>query len=143
MRGIYLVEVIHMKEIQRTLKNYILKRLDTKTGIRSSKDIPELIYAYIELEYAQLSMSNKSKTMPKIVANKADLNTISKIIKVNQNCQEKQIKKELCNNKVQIIEILANKIGKTKEEAINELLERYDFEFLRRYFSKGLEKFND
>ena len=132
-----------MKEIQRTLKNYILKRLDTKTGIRSSKDIPELIYAYIELEYAQLSMSNKSKTMPKIVANKDDVNTLSKIIKVNQNCQEKQIKKELCNNKVQIIEILANKIGKTKEEAINELLERYDFEFLRRYFSKGLEKFND
>ena len=132
-----------MKEIQRTLKDYILKRLDTTTGIRSSKDIPELIYAYIELEHAQLSMSDKSKTMPKIVANKADLNTLSKIIKVNQNCQEKQIKKELCNNKVQIIEILANKIGKTKEEAINELLERYDFEFLRRYFSQGLAKFND
>lgn len=143
MRGIYLVEVIHMKEIQRTLKNYILKRLDTKTGIRSSKDIPELIYAYIELEYAQLSMSNKSKTMPKIVANKADVNTLSKIINVNQNCQESQIKEELCNDKIQIIEILANKIGKTKEEAINELLQRYDFEFLRRYFSKGLEKFND
>lgn len=132
-----------MKEIQRTLKDYILKRLDTKTGIRSSKDIPELIYAYIELEHAQLSMADKSKTMPKIVANKAGVNTLSKIIKVNQNCQEKQIKEELCNNKVQIIEILANKIGKTKEEAINELLERYDFEFLRRYFSKGLEKFND
>ena len=132
-----------MKEIQRTLKNYILKRLDTKTGIRSSKDIPELIYAYIELEYAQLSMSNKSKTMPKIVASKADVNTLSKIINVNQNCQESQIKEELCNDKIQIIEILANKIGKTKEEAINELLQRYDFEFLRRYFSKGLEKFND
>lgn len=132
-----------MKEIQRTLKDYILKRLDTKTGIRSSKDIPELIYAYIELEHAQLSMDDKSKTIPKIVANKAGVNTLSKIIKVNENCQEKQIKEELCNNKVQIIEILANKIGKTKEEAINELLERYDFEFLRRYFSKGLEKFND
>lgn len=132
-----------MKEIQRTLKDYILKRLDTKTGIRSGKDIPELIYAYIELEHAQLSMFDKSKTMPKIVANKDDVNTLSKIIKVNQNCQEKQIKEELCNEKVQLIEILANKIGKTKEEAINELLQRYDFEFLRRYFSKGLEKFND
>lgn len=132
-----------MKEIQRTLKNYILKRLDTTTGIRSSKDIPELIYAYIELEHAQQGMSDKSKTMPKIVANKTDVNTLSKIINVNQNCQEAQIKEELCNDKVQIIEILANKIGKTKEEAINELLQRYDFEFLRRYFSKGLEKFND
>lgn len=132
-----------MKEIQNTLKNYILKRLDTTTGIRSSKDIPELIYAYIELEHAQQGMVNKSKTMPKIVANKADVNTLSKIININQNCQEKQIKEELCNDKVQIIGILANKIGKTKEEAINELIQRYDFEFLRRYFSKGLEKFSD
>ena len=36
-------EIKFMKEIQITLKNYILKRLDTKNGIRSSKDIPELI----------------------------------------------------------------------------------------------------
>ena len=112
-----------MKEIQRTLKNYILKRLDTKTGIRSSKDIPELIYAYIELEYAQLSMSNKSKTMPKIVANKADVNTLSKIINVNQNCQEAQIKEEPGDAKAQLIDILINKIGKSRNGAINEILQ--------------------
>lgn len=123
MRGIYLVEVIHMKEIQRTLKNYILKRLDTKTGIRSSKDIPELIYAYIELEYAQLSMSNKSKTMPKIVANKADVNTLSKIINVNQNCQEAQIKEEPCDAKAQIIEIITNEIGKPTRPTAAEILQ--------------------
>lgn len=112
-----------MKEIQRTLKDYILKRLDTKTGIRSSKDIPELIYAYIELEHAQLSMSDKSKTMPKIVVNKADVNTISKIINVNQNCQEAQIKEEPCDAKAQLVDILINKIGKPRKGAINEILQ--------------------
>lgn len=30
-------EIKFMKEIQNTLKNYILKRLDTTTGIRSTK----------------------------------------------------------------------------------------------------------
>lgn len=54
-------EIKFMKEIQNTLKDYILKRLDTKTGIRSSKDIPELIYAYIELEHAQQGMHNTQK----------------------------------------------------------------------------------
>lgn len=132
-----------MKEIQRTLKDYILKRLDTKTGIRSSKDIPELIYAYIELEHAQQGMANRPEVKSKIEVDKAGVKIQGKTINVNQNCREAQIKEELCNDKVQIIEILANKIGKTKEEAINELLQRYDFEFLRRYFSKGLEKFND
>ena len=132
-----------MKEIQNILKNYILKRLDTKTGIRSSKDIPELIYAYIELEHAQQGMTNKPEVKLKIEVDKDGIRIQGKKINVNQNCQEKQIKEELCNDKVQIIEILANKIGKTKEEAINELIQRYDFEFLRRYFSKGLEKFSD
>ena len=113
-----------MKEIQRTLKNYILKRLDTKTGIRSSKDIPELIYAYIELEHAQLSMSDKSKTMPKIVANKADINTLSKIIKVSQNCQEVQIKEEPCDIKAQIIEIITNEIGKPTRPTVSEILQK-------------------
>ena len=105
-------EIKFMKEIQNTLKNYILKRLDTTTGIRSSKDIPGLIYAYIELEHAQLSMSDKSKTMPKIVANKADVNTLSKIINVNQNCQEAQNKEEPCGAKAQIIKIVTNEICK-------------------------------
>lgn len=60
-----------MKEIQNILKNYILKRLDTTTGIRSSKDIPELIYAYIELEHAQQGMANRPEVMSKIEVDKA------------------------------------------------------------------------
>lgn len=95
MRGIYLVEVIHMKEIQRTLKNYILKRLDTKTGIRSSKDIPELIYAYIELEHAQQYMANKPEVISKVEVDKAGVKIQGKKINVNQNCQETQKKKSL------------------------------------------------
>lgn len=39
-----------MKEIQEALKTYILKRLDTKHGIKSSKDVSKLIHTYIELE---------------------------------------------------------------------------------------------
>lgn len=113
-----------MKEIQRVLKDYILKRLNTETGIRSSKDIPELIYAYIELEHAQLSMSDKSKTIPKIVANKADVNTLSKIINVNQNCQEAQIKEEPCDAKAQIIEIITNEIGKPTRTTVAETLQK-------------------
>ena len=88
-------------------------------------------------------MANRPEVMSKIEVDKAGVRIQGKRINVNQNCQEKQIKEELCNDKVQLIEILANKIGKTKEEAINELIQRYDFELLRRYFSKGLEKFSD
>lgn len=72
-----------MKEIQRTLKNYILKRLDTKTGIRSSKDIPELIYAYIELEHVQQEMANKLEIIPKIEVDKAGVRIQGKRINVN------------------------------------------------------------
>ena len=72
-----------MKEIQRTLKDYILKRLDTKTGIRSSKDIPELIYAYIELEHAQQGMHNTQKVMSKIEVDKAGIRIQGKKINVN------------------------------------------------------------
>lgn len=84
-----------MKEIQRTLKNYILKRLDTKTGIRSSKDIPELIYAYIELEHAQQYMANKPEVISKVEVDKAGVKIQGKKINVNQNCQETQKKKSL------------------------------------------------
>lgn len=72
-----------MKEIQRALKDYILKRLDTKTGIRSSKDIPELIYAYIELEYAQQGMANRPEVMSKIEVDKAGVRIQGKRINVN------------------------------------------------------------
>nr|DAJ60626.1 MAG TPA: hypothetical protein [Caudoviricetes sp.] len=72
-----------MKEIQRTLKDYILKRLDTKTGIRSSKDIAELIYAYIELEYAQQGMVDKPEAMSKIEVDKAGVRIQGKRINVN------------------------------------------------------------
>lgn len=72
-----------MKEIQNTLKDYILKRLDTKTGIRSSKDIPELIYAYIELEHAQQGMHNTQKVMSKIEVDKAGVRIQGKKINVN------------------------------------------------------------
>lgn len=72
-----------MKEIQRVLKDYILKRLDTKTGIRSSKDIPELIYAYIELEHAQQGMHNTQKVMSKIEVDKAGVRIQGKRINVN------------------------------------------------------------
>lgn len=114
-----------MKEIQRVLKDYILKRLNTETGIRSSKDIPELIYAYIELEHAQLRMSDKSKTMPKIVANKADVNTLSKIINVNQNCQEAQNKEEPCGAKAQIIKIVTNEICKPTRPITADILRTF------------------
>ena len=83
-----------MKEIQNTLKNYILKRLDTTTGIRSSKDIPELIYAYIELEHAQQGMANRPEVMSKIEVDKAGVRIQNKKINVNQNCQEAQKKKK-------------------------------------------------
>lgn len=125
MRGIYLVEVIHMKEIQRTLKNYILKRLDTKTGIRSSKDIPELIYAYIELEHAQQGMANRPEVMSKIEVDKAGVRIQGKKINVNQNCQETQIKEEPCDAKAQLVGILINKIGKSRKSAINEILQMH------------------
>lgn len=118
-------EVIQMKEIQRVLKDYILKRLNTETGIRSSKDIPELIYAYIELEHAQLRMSDKSKTMLKIVANKADVNTLSKIINVNQNCQEAQNKEEPCGAKAQIIKIVTNEICKPTRPITADILRTF------------------
>lgn len=72
-----------MKEIQNTLKSYILKRLDTKTGIRSSKDIPELIYAYIELEHAQQRMVDKQEVMSKIEVDKAGVRIQGKRINVN------------------------------------------------------------
>lgn len=72
-----------MKEIQRVLKDYILKRLDTKTGIRSSKDIPELIYAYIELEHAQQGMHNTQKVMSKIEVDKAGVRIQGKRINFN------------------------------------------------------------
>lgn len=72
-----------MKEIQRVLKDYILKRLDTKTGIRSSKDIPELIYAYIELEHAQQGMHNTQKVISKIEVDKAGVRIQGKRINVN------------------------------------------------------------
>nr|DAN46547.1 MAG TPA: hypothetical protein [Caudoviricetes sp.] len=123
MRGIYLVEVIHMKEIQRTLKNYILKRLDTKTGIRSSKDIPELIYAYIELEHAQQGMANRPEVMSKIEVDKAGVRIQGKKINVNQNCQEAQKKEEPCNAKAQIIEIITNEIGKPTRPTAAEILQ--------------------
>ena len=76
-------EIKFMKEIQNTLKNYILKRLDTTTGIRSSKDIPELIYAYIELEHAQQSMANRPEVMSKIEVDKAGVRIQGKTINVN------------------------------------------------------------
>jgi hypothetical protein len=123
MRGIYLVEVIHMKEIQRTLKNYILKRLDTKNGIRSSKDIPELIYAYIELEHAQQGMDNRPEVMSKIEVDKAGVKIQGKKINVNQNCQEAQIKEEPCDAKAQIIEIITNEIGKPTRPTAAEILQ--------------------
>ena len=72
-----------MKEIQNTLKNYILKRLDTTTGIRSSKDIPELIYAYIELEHAQQGIANRPEVMSKIEVDKAGVRIQGKRINVN------------------------------------------------------------
>lgn len=72
-----------MKEIQNILKSYILKRLDTKTGIRSSKDIPELIYAYIELEHAQQRMVDKQEVMSKIEVDKAGVRIQGKRINVN------------------------------------------------------------
>lgn len=93
-----------MKEIQRTLKNYILKRLDTKTGIRSSKDIPELIYAYIELEHAQQDMDNTQKVMLKIEVDKAGVRIQGKRINVNNEDIDpmenitKIIIKGLCRN---------------------------------------------
>ncbi len=123
MTGIYLVEVIQMKEIQKTLKNYILKRLDTKTGIRSSKDIPELIYAYIELEHAQQGMANRPEVMSKIEVDKAGVRIQGKKINVNQNCQETQMKEEPCDAKAQLVGILINKIGKSRKSAINEILQ--------------------
>lgn len=123
MRGIYLVEVIHMKEIQRILKNYILKRLDTKTGIRSSKDIPELIYAYIELEHAQQGMANRPEVKSKIEVDKAGVKIQGKKINVNQNCQEAQIKEEPCDAKAQIIEIITNEIGKPTRPTAAEILQ--------------------
>nr|DAL29300.1 MAG TPA_asm: hypothetical protein [Caudoviricetes sp.] len=112
-----------MKEIQRTLKDYILKRLDTKTGIRSSKDIAELIYAYIELEYAQQGMVDKPKVMSKIGVDKAGVRIQGKKINVNQNCQEKQIKEEPCGVKAQIIEIITNEIGKPTRPTAAEILQ--------------------
>lgn len=114
-----------MKEIQRTLKNYILKRLDTKTGIRSSKDIPELIYAYIELEHAQQGMDNRPEVMSKIEVDKAGVRIQGKKINVNQNCQETQIKEEPCDAKAQLVGILINKIGKSRKSAINEILQMH------------------
>ena len=114
-----------MKEIQRTLKNYILKRLDTKTGIRSSKDIPELIYAYIELEHAQQGMANRQEVMSKIEVDKAGVRIQGKKINVNQNCQETQIKEEPCDAKAQLVGILINKIGKSRKSAINEILQMH------------------
>lgn len=93
-----------MKEIQRTLKDYILKRLDTKTGIRSSKDIPELIYAYIELENAQQDMDNTQKVMSKIEVDKAGVRIQGKRINVNNEDIDpmenitKIIIKGLCRN---------------------------------------------
>lgn len=132
-----------MKEIQRTLKNYILKRLDTKTGIRSSKDIPELIYAYIELENAQQAMDNKPEVKSKIEVDKAGVKIQGKKINVNQNCQEAQIKEEPCDAKAQLVDILINKNEGKKEDAIDKILQMHSYEFLRRYFSKGLKKFND
>lgn len=75
-------EIKFMKEIQNTLKNYILKRLDTTTGIRSSKDIPELIYAYIELEHAQQGMANRPEVMSKIEVDKAGVRIQGKKINV-------------------------------------------------------------
>ena len=125
MRGIYLVEVIHMKEIQRTLKNYILKRLDTKTGIRSSKDIPELIYAYIELEHAQQEMANRSEVMSKIEVDKAGVRIQGKKINVNQNCQEAQNKEEPCGAKAQIIKIVTNEICKPTRPITADILRTF------------------
>jgi hypothetical protein len=112
-----------MKEIQRTLKDYILKRLDTKTGIRSSKDIPELIYAYIELEHAQQGMANRPEVKSKIEVDKAGVKIQGKKINVNQNCQEKQIKEEPCDVKAQIIEIITNEIGKPTRPTAAEILQ--------------------
>lgn len=97
-------ETKFMKEIQNTLKNYILKRLDTKTGIRSSKDIPELIYAYIELEHAQQDMDNTQKVMSKIEVDKAGVRIQGKRINVNNEDIDpmenitKIIIKGLCRN---------------------------------------------
>lgn len=112
-----------MKEIQNTLKNYILKRLDTTTGIRSSKDIPELIYAYIELEHAQQGMANRPEVMSKIEVDKAGVRIQGKRINVNQNCQEAQIKEEPCDAKAQLVDILINKIGKSRKGVINEIFQ--------------------
>lgn len=112
-----------MKEIQNTLKNYILKRLDTTTGIRSSKDIPELIYAYIELEHAQQGMANRPEVMSKIEVDKAGVRIQGKKINVNQNCQEAQKKEEPCNAKAQIIEIITNEIGKPTRPTAAEILQ--------------------
>ena len=112
-----------MKEIQITLKNYILKRLDTKTGIRSSKDIPELIYAYIELEHAQQGMANRPEVMSKIEVDKAGVRIQGEKINVNQNCQEAQKKEEPCNAKAQIIEIITNEIGKPTRPTAAEILQ--------------------
>ncbi|KUH50487.1 hypothetical protein PK1910_06995 [Veillonella parvula] len=113
-----------MKEIQNTLKNYILKRLDTTTGIRSSKDIPELIYAYIELEHAQQGMANRPEVKSKIEVDKASVKIQGKKINVNQNCQEAQIKEEPCDAKAQIIEIITNEIGKPTRTTVAETLQK-------------------
>ena len=100
-------------------------------------------YTKAEKHYILFQYKMHSCTSSKIEVDKAGVKIQGKKINVNQNCQEAQIKEEPCDAKAQLVDILINKNEGKKEDAIDKILQMHSYEFLRRYFSKGLKKFND